>query len=150
MRLALVAIACLPLLLPAVSPAGAADTRAEPKPTWENPRRILLQLNSDDAKKINGVLNNAVNLQKFYGQDNVRVAIVAYGPGVTALLKTGSPVAERVASLRQYEVEFVACGNTLATTGKTAADLLPGVGVTTAGIAEIVERQIEGWHVVAP
>lgn len=132
-------------------PVFAADTRlADPKPGWDNPRRIVLQMTTDDAKRVNGILNNAVNLQKFYGTDNVKVAVVAFSAGVRPLLKQDSPVAERVASLLQYDVEFIACGNTLATWEKTEADVLPGVTVTTAGIAEIIERQLQGWHVVAP
>ncbi|HSV28133.1 MAG TPA: DsrE family protein [Candidatus Omnitrophota bacterium] len=144
-------LAMLALLIAAPVAAFAADTvLADPKPGWDNPRRIVLQLTTDDPKRVNGVFHNAINLQKFYGQDNVKVAIVAYGAGVRPLLKQDSPVAERVASLAQYEVEFVACGNTLATMDKKESDLLPGVTVVTAGIAEIVERQIKGWHVVVP
>jgi intracellular sulfur oxidation DsrE/DsrF family protein len=139
------------LLLGSVVPAIAADTVVGlPKPGWDNPRKILLQLTSDEPRHVNNVLYNAVNMQKFYGQDNVRVAIVAYAGGVRALLAAQSPVAERVASLRSYDVEFLACGNTLETIGRSAADLLPGVEVVTAGIAEIVERQLQGWHYIAP
>lgn len=144
-------LAMLALLIAFQFPARAADTvLADPKPGWDNPRRIVLQLTTDDPQRVNSIFHNAVNLQKFYGQDNVKVAIVAYGAGVRPLLKQGSPVAERVASLGQYEVEFVACGNTLSTIGKSEGDLLPGVKMVTAGIAEIVERQIQGWHVIVP
>lgn len=144
-------LACLAILVPAAPPAGAADPPlAEPRPSWEAPRKILLQLTTDDPRHVNSVLSNAVNLQKFYGQDNVKVAILAYGAGVRAMLREGAPAAERVASLRDYEVEFLACGNTLDAIGKTPADLLPGVAVVTAGIAEIVERTLKGWHYVVP
>lgn len=132
-------------------PVRAADTPlAEPQPTWDSPRLIMLQLTDDDARRINNILSNAANLQKFYGQDLVRVAIIAYGAGVKALLADTSPVKERVASLLQYEVEFVACGNTLAAMSRTPEDLLPGVAVATAGIAEIVERKLKGWTYVVP
>ncbi len=136
------------LLWPAL--AGADTVLASPKPGWDNPRKIVLQLNAEDPRHVNSVLHNAVNLQKFYGQDNVKVAIVAFGGGVRALLADQSKVAERVASLTAYEVEFVACGNTLETIGRKPADLLPGVSVATAGIAELVERQLQGWVVIAP
>lgn len=132
-------------------PAGAADTiLAEPKPSWDSPRKVVLQLTNDDVRHVNNVLYNAINIQKFYGQDNVKVAVIAFGPGVRALLKTDSPVGERIASLRAYDVEFVACGNTLETLGKTAGDLLPGVEVAPFGIPEIMERQLTGWQVIAP
>ncbi|MBW7850161.1 MAG: DsrE family protein [Rhodospirillales bacterium] len=139
------------LALVAMGGAMAADTElADPAPGWDNPRRIMLQLTSDDPGRVNGILHNAVNLQKFYGQDNVQVAIIAYGAGVRAVLAASSPVKERVASLLQYDVEFVACGNTMTAIGKSESDLLPGVRVATAGIAEIVERKLKGWHYIVP
>ena len=132
-------------------PAWAADTTlAEPKPSWDSPRKVVLQLTGDEVRHVNNVLYNAINIQKFYGQDNVKVAVIAFGPGVRALLKADSTVGERIASLSAYDVEFVACGNTLETLGKNAADLLPGVAVAPFGIPEIMERQLKGWQIVAP
>ncbi|MGC2857690.1 DsrE family protein [Novispirillum sp. DQ9] len=141
------------LLVPlvAAAPAVAADTAlSAPQPSWDEPRRIILQLTEDDPARVNGILNNAANLIKFYGQDTVRVAVVTYGAGLRALLAAESPVADRIASLQQYEVEFVACGNTLAAFGRPESDLLPGMTVVTAGIAEIVERTLAGWHYIVP
>lgn len=133
------------------APVQAADTSlAEPKPSWDNPRKVVLQLTVAENRHVNNVLYNAINIQKFYGQDNVKVAVIAFGPGLRALLKGESKVAERIASLTDYEVEFVACGNTLDTMGKSAADLLPGVAVVPYGIPEIMERQLKGWQVIAP
>lgn len=133
------------------APTRAADTElAEPLPDWDNPRRILLQLTENDPARVNGVFSNAANILDFYGMDNVEVAIVAYGAGVRALLRESAPAADRVASLGDYGVEFVACGNTLKTIGKSEDDLLPGVDMVTAGIPEIVERRLRGWHYIVP
>jgi len=144
-------VSLLLLALLALSPVQAADPQlAAPQPSWENPRKLVLQLTHDEPRHVNNVLYNAINVQKFYGQDNVKVAVIAFGPGVRALLKSDSKVADRVASLRDYDIEFVACGNTLDTMGRTAADLLPGVKVVAFGIPEIMERQLKGWQVIAP
>ncbi len=145
--------ALLALLIAA--PAAAAESvtpteLADPKPDWDNPRRIILQLTEDAPERVNGVLSNAINVQKAYGTDNVEIAIIAYGAGVRALLKGEAPAPARIDSLVQYGIEFVACGNTLDTIGKAPADLLPGVTVVQAGIPEIVERQLRGWSYVVP
>lgn len=146
MRL-LFAVAVLLLALP----AWAGETPlAKPAPDLDNPRRILVQLTADDDRKVNAVLGNLGNLSRFYGQDNVRLAVVAYGPGVRALLKQTSTVKDRISSLQQYEVEFLACGNTLAAMNVAEDQVLPGIKVTAAGIAEIVERQRMGWHYIVP
>lgn len=132
------------------APAFAETELSDPKPSWDNPRLILLQITDSDEAKINNIFYNAVNLQKFYGIDMVKIAIVAYSGGVRPFLAETSTLAERVSSLQQYDVEFVICGNTLETMHKGEADLLPGVTVVSAGIAEIVERQLKGWAVIVP
>lgn len=144
-------ILALALGLAAAVPARAGETvLTPPRPTMEAPRRILLQLTSDDPARINGTLGNLGNLSKFYGMDNVQLALVAYGPGVKALLAETSTVRDRISSLQAIDVEFVACGNTLSAMGVAEDKVLPGVKVTEAGIAEIVERQRSGWHYIAP
>src|SRR5690349_2351686 len=108
---------CLVVALVAAAPALAAETKlASPQPNPDTPRKILLQITSDNAREINDVLYNVVNIQKFYGQDNVKVAVVTYADGNKALYKDTSPVAARIRSLLQYDVEFLACGNTMEAT----------------------------------
>lgn len=145
----------LALLLPVAAPAVAGDSArtvelADPKPDWDNPRRIVLQVSSDDPKRFEGAMSNAVNLQKFYGIDHLEVAIVTFAGGVRHLLTDGATAPERIKSLQDYGVRFVACGNTLDTIGKSEADLVGGVEVVQVGIAEIVERQLRGWVTIIP
>jgi intracellular sulfur oxidation DsrE/DsrF family protein len=135
----------------AAAPALAAETKlAEPAPSPDTPRRIVLTLTTADSRAVNNVMYNVANIQKFYGMDNVRLAVVAWGAGVRALLKEESPVADRVQSLQAYDVEFVACGNTLDAMGKPWDQVLPGVQVVRAGIPEVVERRLRGWVEIAP
>jgi len=132
------------------APAGAETQLADPKPDFDNPRKIMLQLTSGDPKDMNNVLWNAINLQKFYGIDNVKIAIVGYGDGMKAFYKKGSPARERIESHLKYEIEFIGCGNTMTATQRSPDELIPGVKHVTAGIAEIVERQLLGWIYVRP
>lgn len=142
--------ALMVLVVLAVGGGARAGELASPPPDWDHPRKLVLQLDSDDPHKVNGIFDNVVNTQKFYGLDNVKIAVVAYGPGVRALLKASAPAPERVAALIYTQVEMVACGITLSSLGKTKADLLPGVTVTPAGVPELMERQLKGWIYVAP
>ncbi|MDA8260023.1 MAG: hypothetical protein M0Z99_31055, partial [Betaproteobacteria bacterium] len=52
------------------------------------------------------------NLLDYFGQEKVRIVIVAYGPGLPMLLKN-STVAQRIASLDIEGVEFDACHTTM-------------------------------------
>lgn len=143
------------LLAATGAPALAADSArtvelADPKPDWDNPRRIVLQVTDPDPKRFEGAMSNAINLQKFYGVDHVEVAIVTFAGGVRHLMKASATAPERIQSLRDYGVTFVACGNTLDTIGASEADLVEGIAVVQTGIAEIVERQLRGWTTIVP
>jgi len=132
--------------------AGAADTMsyADPQPSAEAPRRIVLSLTENDPARINAVLNNVAHVQQFYGAGRVRIELVAYGPGVAVLLKSDTTFAERLEKLQQVGLLPVACHHSLDAQGKTPDDLLPGVTVVPSGVPEIVERQLMGWIYVRP
>ena len=128
-----------------------ADTQlSEPKPSMDNPRQIVLALNTNDEAAVNNLLFNVVNIQKFYGQENVEIAVVGYGAGVRNFLKSDSKVADLIQSLILYDVQFVACGNTLDAIGRKRDELIEGVDWVQAGLPEIVERQLRGWIYLKP
>lgn len=137
------------LLLTMMAPAvlgqmALADTLAEHK--------VVIQVSTDDARTQKIAMNNAVNLQKAYGMDNVDVQIVAYGPGLSMITKN-SQYAERVASLAQQNVHFNACANTMAKienkTGKKPA-LVDGVTVVSGGVKRITDLQEQGYAYIRP
>ncbi|MES9868748.1 MAG: DsrE family protein [Sedimenticola sp.] len=114
--------------------------------------KIVIQVSTDDARSQTIALNNAVNLQKAVGQDNVAIEIVAFGPGL-GLLTSTSKQAERVSSLALQDITFSACGNTMKKVQrKTGAmpTLLEGVGVVQAGVLRIMELQEQGYAYVRP
>lgn len=135
----------------ALGAAGVRETPlAEPRPTIDAPRRIVVSLPEADPARANAVFSNIINIQSFYGQDLVRIMVIAYGPGVRHLIAAESQVAERVASLRAYDIEFVACGATLDTLGFGPEAVIEGVEVVQNGLPEIVERTLEGWVHLRP
>ncbi len=123
---------------------------AEPKPGFTNQRQIVFSINSADDVYINHVLSTANNVLKFYGPEKVHMRIIAYYHGIKALLKSEKDIAIRVDALMQYDVEFVACGNTMKTKNIKEEDLIEGVEIVTAGIVEMVERVQDGWVNIVP
>jgi uncharacterized protein len=114
--------------------------------------KVVIQVSSDDAKTQELALNNAVNLQKVYGIDNITVEVVAYGPGLSILTEKYSD-SDRVKSLVLQDIKFSACENTMNTIKKkTGADpiLTQGVTVVPAGVARIVQLQEEGYTYIRP
>ena len=123
---------------------------ASPAPTFDHPRKIVLTLSERSPDRVNEVLSNVGNVQKFYGTDNVRIALVAYGPGIHAVLKNDNPVRARIASLVAIGIDVLACDATLKTLHLTERDVIPGVRVVPNGLPAIVELEIAGWHYVRP
>ncbi len=123
---------------------------AEPKPSIENPRKIVFPITKGDDVSINHVLSSANNVMKFYGPENVQIAIVCYSKGIRTLLKKEKKIALRVRSLQMYDVEFIACGNTMRTMKIKPEELIEDIEIVTAGIVELVERSLKGWTYIYP
>ena len=114
--------------------------------------KLVIQVSTDDPRTQMIALNNAVNMQKMYGIDDIDIEIVAYGPGLGLLTKK-STQAERVTSLAMQDITFSACGNTMAKVAKKTGkmpELLEGVGQVTAGVARIMELQQQGYAYIRP
>ena len=114
--------------------------------------KVVIQVSTDDARTQKIALNNAVNLQKEYGMDNVAVEVVAYGPGLGLLTKKNKQ-ATRVKSLATQNIRFSACGNTMKKVEKKKGkkpQLTEGVQVVKAGVGRIMELQMDGYAYVRP
>ncbi len=114
--------------------------------------KLVIQVSTDDPRTQKIALNNAVNLQKLYGIDNVDIEIVAYGPGLGMLTKKSNQ-ANRIESLALQDITFSACGNTMAAVKKKSGKmpkLLEGVDQVKAGVARIMELQQQGYAYIRP
>ena len=114
--------------------------------------KLVIQVSTDDPRTQKIALNNAANLQKLYGMDNVVIEIVAYGPGL-GMLTQKSGQAERVTSLAMQDIHFSACGNTMKKVAEKSGKmpkLLEGVDQVTAGVARIMELQQQGYAYIRP
>ena len=111
---------------------------------------LIIQVSDDNPRTMKIALNNAMNVVKALGQDNVEVEIVAYGPGLKLLLNQNKAFRDRVQSLQFYGIRFVACKNTMNKMKVTKKDLVSGVTVVQAGVLEIMTKEEQGWSYVRP
>jgi hypothetical protein len=118
----------------------------------EDVHKLVIQVSTDDVRTQNIAMNNAVNLQKALGQDNIIIEIVAYGPGLS-MMTPKSPASKRIPSLAMQDITFSACGNTKAKmeakSGKKI-ELVEGVQMVPAGVLRIMELQEQGYAYVRP
>jgi len=113
---------------------------------------LVFQVSTDDPVAQTITLNNAINVQKAMGMDNINIEVVAYGPGL-GLVTPKSKQAVRVKSLAAQGIVFSACGTTIKgiekKTGKKVK-LTEGVRVVPGGVVRIMELQEAGWTYVRP
>jgi len=119
---------------------------ATPKPSIDHPRKIVFSIDSIDDRKVNHVLSTVNNVIKYYRPENTEVVVVVYSQGVKALRKNSdSETRKRIEALMTYDIEFVACENSLRTLGIKKKELIDDLSFGTAGIVEIIERQLRGY-----
>ncbi|MHB8416023.1 MAG: DsrE family protein [Acidiferrobacteraceae bacterium] len=111
--------------------------------------RLVMSISNPGKGRQQLVLNNTVNVLKAFGMDNIRVEIVAFGPGLKMLLKHNRH-AKEIQALKAEGVEFAACHNTMLKMHITKSELNPAATVVPGGIVELVRREEQGWSYVKP
>jgi intracellular sulfur oxidation DsrE/DsrF family protein len=121
--------------------------------------RIAIQVDQNDPKVMNLVLNNATNVIEYYRGKNeeVDVEIVAYGPGLHMLRTDSSPVQDRIRRLKDMafpgKIQFSACNNTKQGMEKAeghAISIVPEATIVPSGVVRLMELQEAGWSYVRP
>ena len=133
------------LLLISFSTAHAADqSLADVK--------IVLQISDSDPFKQTLVLNVANNLIKAYGQDQVDIEIVAFGPGLRLLFAENSNKG-RINGLASSGVKFAACENTQKAMTKLLGHppkLHAKAVSVSAGVVRIIDLTNQGYKLIKP
>ena len=124
---------------------------ADPKPTFDNPRKWVIKLRTANIDEVNHMLGSIYNVLKVYPDEGIKIAVVTYAQGVRVLRKDYDPkTLSRISSLMEYEVDFVSCKNTMETMHWTEDEFIEDIIFVQAGIAEIIEKQAAGWVGVTP
>lgn len=114
--------------------------------------KIVLQISDPNPFKQTLVLNVASNILKAYGQDQVDVEIVAFGPGLRLLMADNANKG-RISSLASSGVKFSACANTQKAMTKKLGHppkMNPKAVTVSAGVVRIVELMDKGYKLIKP
>ena len=60
---------------------------SEPKPSFENPRKVVYSLHTGDIDTVNHTIGSMYNILKEYPTESLKIVVVAYGKGLRALKK---------------------------------------------------------------
>jgi len=109
----------------------------------------VFHISTGDAFAQKLILNNAQNLQNFYGADKVAIEVVAYGPGLRTLFKESTNT-KRIKRMSDNGITFSACANTMKAMGRDKPSLQKVAKVVPGGVVRIMELQEAGWTYIRP
>ena len=110
--------------------------------------KIVFQFtNANDTLQQKAFVRQLENITAHW--PNAKYEVVVYNQGVELVMKNNTKYQARLQTLKAKGVNFVVCENTLKNR-KISKDAFPEilVGFVPAGIAEIVEKQEEGWSYI--
>ena len=129
----------------------AQSTFSDPQPTFENPRKLVINIHDNDLETVNHNIGTIYNILKEYPSETLKVAVVLYGKGMRVIKKDyDEATLNRIKSLMEYDVEFIGCKNTMESMNWTEKDFIDGIDYVQAGIVEVIERQTSGYVGVTP
>ena len=129
----------------------AQSTFSDPQPTFEKPRKIVINIHYNDLETVNHNIGTIYNILKEYPSETLKVAVVLYGKGMRVIKKDyDAATLNRIKSLMEYDVEFIGCKNTMETMKWRQDDFISGVDYVQAGIVEVIERQNDGYFGITP
>jgi uncharacterized protein len=114
-------------------------------------------VNSNEPAMMNLALNNASNVAQYFADlgEEVKIDVVAFGPGLHMLRDDTSPVKARIKALpeSQPSISFEACGNTRENMSRAESKEIPLISeakVVKSGVVRVMELQEQGWTYVKP
>jgi intracellular sulfur oxidation DsrE/DsrF family protein len=110
--------------------------------------KIVFQFtNANDTLQQKAFVRQLENITEHW--PNAKYEVVVYNQGVELVMKNNTKYQARLQTLKAKGVNFVVCENTLKNR-KISKEAFPEilVGFVPAGIAEIVEKQEEGWSYI--
>ena len=119
---------------------------SDPQPSFDNPRKVVYSLYVGDLETVEHTIGSMYNILKEYPAESLKIVVVAYGKGMRVLKKDyDKKTLDRIKSLMEYDVEFIACKNTMETMKWKESDFIDDISFTQAGIVEVIERQVDGY-----
>ncbi|MBK1621622.1 hypothetical protein CKO42_25130 [Lamprobacter modestohalophilus] len=128
-------------------------------------QKVVYHLNEYGPQKQTAVLRNVQNHLNAVGADNIELAVVMHGNGLSLLLYPDSlsetkmkeanaddQMQARIAGLKQQGVAFKICANTLKGRNVEMDDLYDAddADIVPSGVAEIAKLQAQGYTYLKP
>ena len=109
--------------------------------------QIVFQFtNANDTMQQKAMIKQLQNLHAHWPE--AKMEVVLYNQGLELLMPGRSIRLQEVRDLMKKGIRFVVCENTIKNRQIKPEELIPETEYVPAGIAEIVERQEQGWSYI--
>lgn len=108
--------------------------------------KVVFQFTLADSMQQKAFSNQLKNLRKHW--PDAQIEVVAYNQGIDFLMTKRTRHHDIIADLKKAGVRFVVCQNTMNQRNIKANELIQEAEIVPAGIAEIVEKQEQGWSYI--
>lgn len=108
--------------------------------------KVVFQFTLADSMQQKAFSNQLKNLRKHW--PDAMIEVVAYNQGIDFLMTKRTRHHDIISDLKSKGVRFVVCQNTMNQRNIKADELIPEAEIVPAGIAEIVEKQEQGWSYI--
>lgn len=106
--------------------------------------KVVFDITSADTTDHQSLIRWLTGISK--GNPNAQLEVVLYGQSLQMVTTGKSGVADDVQSLaKNKNITFRVCEIAMKKHGLVKSDLLPGVETVPDGIAELVQKQHQGW-----
>ncbi|MDH5370136.1 MAG: DsrE family protein [Gammaproteobacteria bacterium] len=116
--------------------------------------KLVIQVNTEEAKNQEIALNYAVNVLNHYEPGEVKVEIVAHGAGISLLSKSRkNKFTSRIESLVKSGIVFSVCNNSINDIEKKyrkKPEIIEGVKIIPDGTVRIMRLQEKGYSYIRP
>ena len=109
--------------------------------------KIIFQFtNANDTLQQKAIVNQLTNLTTHW--PNAKYEVVIHSMGLPFVMTSKSKQMQAIKALRAKGVRFLVCENTMKNQKVTKDQLISEVEYVPVGIAEIVEKQEQGWSYI--
>lgn len=112
----------------------------------QRPHKIVMQITDGDSLDQVTVVGQVGNVKKLL--PNARIEVVCHSNGIDMLTRGKSFVSTQIAALKEKDVTFVACENSMRRKNVKPEELVPVAGTVPSALVEIIYKQEEGWSYI--
>ena len=108
--------------------------------------RIVFQVSTPDTAAYRSLTKQLNNVLEHW--PTAQLEVVVHNKGISMMLKDKTNVQPEIAALKKRGVQFSSCENTLKSQKLEKSQIIAESGFVPVGLAEIVERQEDGWSYI--